>query len=104
MPSENLFPVLLHTVRSCARIIFRSHKILRFKKFPVERDYFQKVTDKTCSPPPLRVGKAVNNSRVKDKGIVDFIGGLALFTRCPHARFGEQRVHINSLSVGRFEL
>jgi len=57
--------------------------------------------NKTCSPPPFPAPKAVNNSRAPDKEITDFIGGFALFTRYPPARFGEQPVHIKSLSERR---
>jgi hypothetical protein len=69
-------------------------------KFPVERVFSEKRQPKLVHRGKSWIENAVNNSRGQDKGIVDFIGGFALFTGFPQARFGEQRVHINSLSVG----
>jgi len=65
----------------------------------VEGDFFETRQSKLVHHDQLKVGKAVNKSQAENRGSFDFISGFALFTGFPQARFGEQRVHINSLSV-----
>jgi hypothetical protein len=58
----------------------------------------------TFSQPEIRGKKAVNNPGAGSAPGLGFIGCGGLFTRSSPVQSGEQTVHINSLSVGRFAL
>ena len=64
--------------------------------------FFVNAAKQNLFTAPFRPEKLLIIHKSQNKGIVDFIDGFALFTRFPQARFGEQAVHINSLSVRRF--
>jgi hypothetical protein len=66
------------------------------------RGNFQFLKTQTSSPAGFRGKKAVNNSRSGNAEDIDSVGSPRLLTRFSHADSGEQGVHINSLSVGRF--
>jgi len=65
---------------------------------------FQILQKQTSSPRGISAEKPVNNSSFKPGEPPDSIGGFELFESCSRAVFGEQAVHIKSLSVWEFQL